>query len=248
MKSFSLEGKKILVTGASSGIGKQIGISISAHNAVPIITGRNKKKLIETMNVLKNPSQASYFICDLSKQEEIDKLVQLIDNLDGIVFNAGVINYTPIKFLSSKHIRQIFEINFDAQVLLTQKLLSKKKIHSGASLVYISSISSHLGVAGTAVYAASKAALTTFAKVLASELAIKKIRSNVITPGIVKTNLFDTASNKLTEEQLNKQEVNYPFGFGTPEDVANAAVYLLSPASRWITGTELVLDGGFTLQ
>ncbi len=248
MESFSLKGKKILVTGASSGIGKQMAISISSHEADCFITGRNKKHLADTFKNLNNTSNGQYIACDLLKEEEMDFLVNEITELDGIVFNAGVINYRPIKFLNKKHLREIFEINFDAHVLLTQKLLAKKKIKPGASLVYISSISSHLGVPGTAIYAASKAALNSFAKVLASEISIRKIRSNVITPGIIRTNLFDNASEKLNEEQFNNQESQYPFGFGVSEDVANAAIYLLSPASRWVTGTELIIDGGLTLQ
>lgn len=249
MDSFSLHGKKVLVTGASSGIGKQIAVSISLHGGTCIITGRNEKKLAETFKSLNNnitPNQC--ITCDLSKQEEMELLVQEISNLDGVVFTAGVINYTPIRFLSEKHLHEIFSINFDANVLLTQKLLSKKKINTGASLVYTSSISSHLGVPGTAIYAASKAALNSFAKVLASELSVRKIRSNVITPGIIRTNLFEGVSGKLNEEEFNKQEGRYPLGFGASRDVANAAIYLLSPASKWVTGTELVIDGGLTLQ
>lgn len=248
MDSFSLKGKKILVTGASSGIGKQVAVSISLLGGVCIITGRNEKKLAETFKSLNNITPNQCITCDLSKQQDMEFLVHEISDLDGVVFTAGVINYTPIRFLNIKHLREIFTINFEASVLLTQNLLSDKKIKTGASLVYISSISSHLGVPGTAIYAASKAALNSFAKVLASELAVRKIRSNVITPGIIRTNLFEGASGKLNEEEFNKQESRYPLGFGTSEDVANAAIYLLSPASKWVTGTELVIDGGLTLQ
>jgi len=245
---FLLTNKKVLVTGASSGIGKEIAISISNSGAMPFITGRNEKGLIETYNCLKDPARPKYFLCDLRNEDEVIRMVHQIEDLDGVVFNAGMIDYLPIKFLSSKHLHEIFEINFHAQVLLTQKLLCKRKLNNKASIIYISSISSHMGVPGTAIYAASKAALSTFSKILASELAGKKIRSNVITPGLVRTSLFDSVSEKLTNDQLNKQEAEYPLGFGSSEDVANAAIYLLSDASKWVTGTELLLDGGFTLK
>jgi NAD(P)-dependent dehydrogenase (short-subunit alcohol dehydrogenase family) len=245
---FNLKGKKILITGASSGIGREIAIFLSKQGAIPIILARTKNKLIETLSLFEYIEESRYFVCDLTNMEQIKSLANEIDILDGVVFNAGLIDYVPIKVLSVEKIRKIFSLNFDSQVILTQQLLNTRKINNGSSLVYISSISSHLGVPGTAIYAASKAAITSFAKVLASELSSKKIRVNIVSPGIVKTSLFDAVSEKVNLDVFKKEEELYPLGYGTPTDVANAVSYLLSGAARWVTGTEIVLDGGFTLK
>ena len=245
---FLLEGKKILVTGASSGIGKQIAIVLAKQGAIPFIVARRKEKLRETISLFPEKIASKFYVCDLTEFEEIKVLTDNIDKLDGVIFNAGIIDYVPIKVLTPERVRNIFAINFDSQVMLTQQLLNKRKINSNASLVYISSISTHLGVPGTAIYAASKAAMTSFAKVLASELSSKKIRVNVISPGIIKTKLFDVVSHKLNTDVFEKDEVSYPLGFGAPEDIANAVTFLISDSAKWITGTEMILDGGFTLK
>lgn len=245
---FLLEGKKILITGASSGIGKEIAIFLAKQRAIPIILARTKNNLIETLSQFEDIKEAKYFVCDLTDFEQIKSVVNEIVILDGVVFNAGLIDYIPIKILTPERVRSIFSLNFDSQVILTQQLLKMRKINKGSSLVYISSISSHLGVPGTAIYAASKAAITSFAKVLASELSFKKIRVNIVSPGIVKTSLFDAVSDKVNIEVFEKEEESYPLGYGTPSDVAHAVAYLLSDGARWVTGTEIVLDGGFTLK
>lgn len=245
---FLFQGKRILITGASSGIGKEIAICLANLGAVPIMLARTKSKLLETLAYFNEQKEAQYFICDLRQKKDIDNVVDKIGLLDGVVFNAGIIDYVPVRLLSLERMRNVFSLNFDSQVLLTQQLLNKRKINKGGSFVYISSISAHLGVPGTAIYAASKAAITSFAKVLASELSSKKIRVNIVSPGIIKTSLFNAVSNKLNADLFEKEEESYPLGYGTPADVANAVSFLLSDAAKWITGTEIILDGGFTLK
>ena len=176
---FDIKYKNILVTGASSGIGREIAINLNSLGANVIITGRNEERLNETRDLmvyyLGTPVET--YPCDLSKEDEIKKLVTSLPQLDGVVFCAGVVEYYPIKFINTEKINNIFSVNLNSQILLTQQLVKNKKLKPNGSLVYISSISSKIGVAGTALYAASKAGLNGFVKVTASELAGQKIRA-----------------------------------------------------------------------
>lgn len=241
----SVKNKVILVTGASSGIGKEIALQLDKENSSVIITGRNKERLYETRDKLsyRFGTPAETYVCDLSKEEEIQKLVDSLPQLDGVVFCAGVVDYVPIKFLNLEKIKDTFDVNFISQVLLTQQLMKKKKLKSNSSLVYISSISSKLGIIGTSMYASSKSALNSFVKVAATELASQSIRANSICPGVVVTPMGEKAL-----ESGADIEKDYPLGLGTPLDVANLCLYLLSDSSRWQTGTEIILDGGLTLK
>lgn len=243
---FSLHNKTILITGASSGIGRQIAITASQMGAAVIITGRDHQKLAATKELI--AGDCSCITADLVNENEIIDLVNQLPKVHGVVFCAGVIDYTPIKFINTQKIASIFSINFNSQVLLTHQLLKNKKIEKAGSLVYVSSVSSKLGVAATSLYAASKAALTAFAKVTAAECAGQRIRSNSICPGIVLTPMTGKAMEATSDESMDKASADYPLGYGMPEDVAGLAVYLLSDASRWMTGSEILMDGGLTLK
>ena len=241
---FDIEYKNILVTGASSGIGKEIAIKLNALGANIIITGRNEERLNETRDLLiyHLGIPAESYPCDLSKEDDIRKMVTELPQLDGVVFCAGVVEYYPIKFINAEKINNIFSVNLNSQIILTQQLTKNKKLKPNGSLVYISSIASKIGVAGTSLYAASKAGLNGFVKVAASELSNQKIRANSICPGIIQTPMTEKAQN--VNDDLEK---DYPLGLGETIDVVGPCIFLLSDASKWITGTELILDGGLTL-
>lgn len=243
----TLQDKNILVTGASQGIGREIAISASKLGAVVTIIGRNVEKLQETISLLSGSGHKMHAV-DLSNAADIDELISQSLPYDGVIFNAGIVEYLPVKFLTESKINAVFSVNFDSNVVLSQKLIKKKLLNKKASLVFISSISSKLGVGGTAMYAASKAALISFSKVLATELAPQGIRSNSICPGIVKTAMTEQASDAASEEELKKAELEYPLGYGEPSDVAGLVMYLLSDMSKWMTGSDLIIDGGFTLK
>lgn len=238
---FNIEGKSILITGASSGLGKEIAIRCAEKGAQLIITGRDQGRLAET-NALLSGSHLS-IPCDLSEENNIIELVKQLPALDGVIFCAGVIEYNPIKFVNSNRIKNTFSVNFDSQAVLTQQLVKQKKLKNASSLVYVSSIASKIGVSGTALYAASKASLNAFVKVVASELAPQKIRANVICPGIIVTPMGEHA-----QEMSADLEKDYPLGLGQPIDVVGPCIFFLSDASKWITGSELIMDGGLTLK
>lgn len=243
--SFSLEGKAILVTGASSGIGKVTAIACAEVGARVVITGRNEERLNETFSLL-NGDGHIIIVAELCEQEEIKRLVDALPELDGAFLCAGVSDTTPVKFMNSEAIRRVLSINLEAPMLLTQRMLLKKKIKKGASLVYMSSIGVEQVTPGLGIYAASKSGLNAFMRAVAIEQASRKVRANAVMAGMVNTELIDTLS-QLTEEDIKRDEAKYPLGYGKPEDVANAVIYLLSDASRWMTGSVLKLDGGLSL-
>jgi NAD(P)-dependent dehydrogenase (short-subunit alcohol dehydrogenase family) len=245
MDQFQLNDKTILVTGGSSGIGRQTAITISQMGGKVIVSARRADELDKTLSMLSGDGH-SKIVADLTDEAQIDQLVDQLNPIDGLVHSSGIVKPMPVKFINRKHIDEMYGINYIGPVLLTGKLFKKKKIAAGASIVFMSSISSHYAHKGGALYTGSKAGLNTYSKVIALEYSMKKIRSNVISAAMVKTPLFDEAEQAVTVEMMEKHGASYPLGFGEPEDVANTAVFLLSNASKWITGTHIVMDGGLT--
>ena len=245
---YSLRGKKILVTGASSGIGRGIAIECSRIGASVIITGRNAERLQETLCMMDHQQEHSMVIADLSSVEGVFTLADAVDNtIDGLVLCAGFTIVKPFKYVSEKDIYDIMDVNYKAPVLLAQRLLKKKKISKGASIVFISSVSGvFISAPAGALYSGSKGAVNGIAKAMAIDLSSRGIRVNCVNPGMVDTNIF--AKGDITKEQLEEDVKNYPLGrYGKPEDIAYAVIYLLSDASKWVTGTNLKIDGGLTL-
>lgn len=240
-----LEGKHILVTGASSGMGRVFCQMIANEGARVSLVARNEERLQQTLSMM-NGGQHKYYVCDLTNNETLIDFVNDIEALDGVVFCAGVNEFTPVKFIKQEKIDHIFKTNFDSTILLTQLLLKKKRINKKASLVYISSLSSLLGVAGTLLYASSKAAINGAMRVIAAEVAPIGARANSICPGIVRTEMLN--GTNIDEESFLKQELDYPLGLGTAEDVGGAVIFHLSDASRWLTGNTMILDGGYSLK
>lgn len=246
---FSLEGKTILVTGASSGIGAETAIECSRLGANVIVTGRNEIRLQETYNRLVSDSAIQkhrLFFADLTSEEDLISLVDGIDPIDGLVNNAGVNRVKPVSFIKNEDLEFVYKNNVFSCVNLTRLLLKKKKLKRNGSVVFTSSVSAFFNAPGRALYASSKAAVTSFMRSLAVELADKGIRANAVHPGMVETKMI---AENLTEEELKNNLKEYPLNrFGKPKDVAWAVIYLLSDASSWITGTSIVVDGGFMLK
>ena len=243
---FSLNGKTVLVTGASSGIGQETAIECSRMGAKVIITGRNPDRLQETFEQLEGEGHEQ-IIADLNEEEDILKLVEVCPPLDGLVNNAGRGKSKPVQFIKKEDLQEVFDTNLFGVALLTKSLLKKKKILSGASLVFTSSISTYISAPGLAIYASSKAAITAYMRTCALELGAKGIRSNAVLPGMVETKLIN--SGTYTDDDRKKDLELYPLGrYGAPSDIASAIVFLLGDASSWITGVELVIDGGRSLK
>lgn len=246
---FSLKGKTILVTGASSGIGRGIAVECSKMGAIVIITGRNSERLHETYNLLEGEGHAQ-IIADLSKKENIENLIEQCPQLNGCVNNAGIPKLSTIKFIKYESLKEIIDINTIAPIILTSSLVKKKKLIKGASVVFISSISGVIiSTLGESTYSASKGAINGFVKGAAIDLASQGIRVNSVNPGLIRTNILELANEIFSDEQIQEKLKQYPLRrIGQPEDVAYATIYLLSDASSWVTGSNIVIDGGFTLQ
>lgn len=239
---FSLGGKQILVTGASSGIGKAVAIACSNMGATLYLTGRNIPRLQETLEQLMG-NDHQIIPADLTKQEDIDGLVSALPQLDGVVQNAGVGSRVPCKMIRAEDIETVFYPNLYAPVLLQTSLLSQKKIKKDSSIVFIASRAANAPSIGNAIYSASKGAILSYAKVLALELAPRNIRVNSICPAMVWTDLI--LADGISKEELEEAQSKYPLKrYGKPEDVAYLAIYLLSDASCWMTGSSLDLTGG----
>ncbi len=243
---FSLENKMIFVTGASSGIGRAVAIQCSKMGATLFITGRNSERLNETFNQLEG-SNHFQLTADLKVEEQTELLIERLPLLDGIVHSAGIGVTLPFQNITKSKLEEIFSVNFCTPVLVTQKLLKLKKINKGASIVWISSIAGNTCVSyGSSMYAATKSAVNGMVKGMALDLSIKGIRVNSVNPGVIETSIF--SDGIITQEQLREEIKKYPLKrYGKPEEVAYATIYLLSDAGAWITGSHLLIDGGFTL-
>ncbi len=240
---FSLKGKTILVSGATSGIGRQAAIDLSAAGAILVITGRDEVRLSKTLAELQGEGHI-HFIADLLDFDKFTALAENMPILDGMVHAAGITNHLPAKFISATDISDVMRINYMAPVLLTAALLRKKKVAGKASIIFLSSITTKYPYYGGALYGSSKAAIEAYSRVLSIELAAKGIRSNCISPSFVHTPMVDDAGKMISNEVLEKFEKMMPLGFGEPSDVSHAILYLLSDASKWVTGSNMVLGGG----
>ena len=241
---FSLEGKSILVTGASSGIGKATAIECAKSGATVFLSARNLERLQQTLQAM--PAGNHKIIpADMTSEKDILRLADEVDALDGIALVAGINDKMIIKRIDGDYISKMMSTNFSGPALLIRALLKKKKINRQASIVFMSSVSAFYPSVSNALYAASKAAVNQFSKVLALEVLTLKARVNCIQPAFVETDMI----HKYNEETLNEIRSNYPLGrFAKPEEIAYAVIYYLCDASQLITGTSLVIDGGYTLR
>lgn len=245
---FSLKGKKILITGASSGIGRATARICAEMGADVILVARDEVRLKSVKDDLAECGVSAEIIqLDLTESGAIENLMGNIPNVDGIMLCAGKGLTLPVQFCDRKNFDDLFELNFFSTVELVRLIYKKKRINKGGSVVAISSMGgTHIFSGGNGIYGASKAALDSFMKFAAKEFAARKIRVNTILPAMVDTPLIHRGT--ISDEQLLENANLYPLKrYGQPEDIANAAVYLLSDASAWVTGTSLIVDGGLSI-
>lgn len=248
---FSLENKTILVTGASSGIGRQCAIDCSKMGARVVLIARNLERLNETLSQMEGESHLVK-VQDLTKTEEfpllIKDIVKEIGPLDGAVFCAGISNTEPLKLVNVERLNDFFTTNVYSSIILTREICKLKNANKlGISIVFISSVMGIVGESCKVSYSLTKGALLSGIKSLAVEYANRRIRFNCISPGVVKT-AINANQHYMTDSDLQKKiEDKHLLGFGTCPDVSNACIYLLSDASRWVTGQNLIVDGGYTV-
>jgi NAD(P)-dependent dehydrogenase (short-subunit alcohol dehydrogenase family) len=241
---FSLVGKRILVTGASSGIGRQIAITCAELGAHVVCIGRDSNRLASTLAELKGHGH-NQIQANLAANAEVERIAAECGPVNGVVLAAGIAKLVPLRMIGKAHIEETFNINTYAPLLLTRAMLAKRRIVENGSIVFISSVASHIGPIASAAYAASKAALLGMMRTIGQEVAKHKIRANCIAPGYVRTPLLESLNQ--SGASIDELVTLAPLGLGEPEDVAHATAFFLSDASRWITRNHFVIDGGLTI-
>lgn len=247
--SFSLKNRTILITGASSGIGRSCAVECSNAGATVLAFGRNEERLQETLDQLE--TKGRLFSVDLNDTDAVDVIMKSLEDegktIDGVIHSAGISTTLPVRMITTDKILPLFETNVSSAIYLSKWVTRKKFVpENGSSVVFLSSVMGSVGESGKTIYSLTKGAVLAAARSMAVELASKRVRVNCISPGVVETPMSESSAYSRNEETRSKIERLHPLGLGKPKDVANAAVYLLSDASRWVTGTNLFVDGGYT--
>lgn len=243
-------GRWVVLTGASSGIGRAIAVELARRSARVLLIGRNETRLKETEAQLP-PNAGRVVVQDLRQTDALMPLVQdharEHGRIYGLCYCSGVVETRPLASFRAEGFREMMDVNVTAGLELSRAVCRRDVMTTdGGALLFIASIYGAVGMPGQMAYSATKGALQSAARSLAIELARRRIRVNTLSPGLVRTPMTDAAFSLLSKEQVHELEAAHPLGTGTPDDVARAATFLLAPENGWITGTDLVIDGGYT--
>lgn len=248
---FSLRGKKIIVTGASSGIGRQCAIDCSRMGATVIMIARNEERLASALSQTEGEGHISFSV-DLTDFQIIPNLVESIvakvGKVDGLINCAGISTTLPLKLMSPEKLDEFFNANVYSAIELTREVVKLRNLNSDGSIIFLSSVMGSVGESGKSLYSMTKGALVAAARSLACEYAKRHIRVNCISPGAILTPINEKLPHMSDLEQRKILEDKHLLGLGRTSDISSACIYLLSDASRWITGQNLIVDGGYTVR
>ncbi len=247
---FTLEGKTILVTGASSGIGRQCAIDCSKMGANVIAIGRDQKRLDSV--IADTEGASACYSYDLQNIEGIEELILKIvvshGKLDGFIHAAGIEVTNPVKLSKPEEYESLYRVNCMSAFEIVKNLCGIKTFNKGGSIVLIGSISGVIARKGLSAHAASKGALMSAARVMALEMAHREIRVNTVSPGTILTPMMQNVLVAMKEDDRSKRVDGFPLGLGQTTDISSACIYSLSNASRWVTGQNIIVDGGYSIQ
>jgi NAD(P)-dependent dehydrogenase (short-subunit alcohol dehydrogenase family) len=249
---FTLQDKVVIVTGASSGIGAQCAIDCSKMGAKVALIGRNVERLQATLSQCENPSQHLIVPLDLSAsdgmKDAVKDIVAKLGKINGVVNCAGISSVTPLKLVNDELLTQFFRSNVFSAINLSKEVakISNCDKVNGCSIILFASIMGCVGEKGKTLYSATKGALIAAARSMACELAKNNIRVNVVSPGAIVTPINAKQSYMTDPDERKFLEDKHLLGLGKTTDISNACIYLLSDAARWITGHNLIVDGGYT--
>jgi NAD(P)-dependent dehydrogenase (short-subunit alcohol dehydrogenase family) len=243
----------IIVSGASSGIGRAICGELAAQGARIVLIGRNVERLKDVAVKLGPSDRTTTRVLDLTNLGEIAEGIREVAAHTGPIYGlchaAGVTLTLPLSATRPERARAVMDVNFFAGLELARAVVRRETLaEQGGSILWISSVYAHVGAAGEIAYCASKGAVAASVRAMALELAPRRVRVNSVSPGLVRTEMTDPTRSRMTSEQWDRIIARHPLGVGQPDDVARAAAFLLDPANQWITGTDLVIDGGYSLQ
>lgn len=248
LNPMDLSARTILVTGASSGIGRETAILLSQLGARVILVARDVERLQQTRELMVN-HEHHIVPFDLNQVDEIPSwmksLADEVGSIDGLVHSAGIQMTMPVRLLDNAHLEKVMRINVNAGVSLVRGIRQKNVRSQAVSVVFLSSIMGVVGERCVAAYAASKGAIEALTRSLALELASENVRVNCVAPALVHTEMAENLRHSLKSDQIAAIEAMHPLGFGTARDIAYAIAFLLADTGRWITGTTLVVDGGY---
>ena len=252
MPENSFQGRTIVVSGASSGIGRAVAVQLGQQGASLVLIARDRERLEETARLAGAPA-CRILELDLTRQSDImpaiNEAAAAVGRLYGLCHAAGTVQTLPLNATSPEKLQAMMQVNYFSGVELARAITRRDILNEdGGSILFISAIYGLIGKPGQVAYSGSKGAVTASARAMAIELARRGIRVNALSPGIVRTEMTDEALSRLSAEQVQALKDTHPLGFGMPHDVAHAAAFLLSPASKWITGVDLVVDGGCSAQ
>jgi len=253
MTASAFSNEWILISGASSGIGRAIAVELVRQGARAVLIGRRQEELEKTAVQCGDPTRTHVLVLDLAQSDQIAPAIaeaaKRTGRIYGLCHSAGLVQTLPLQAMKPDRLRAMMEVNFVAGLELARALTRRDVLaDEGGSILWIASIYAHVGAPGQVGYAATKGAITSAVRSMALELVPRKVRVNVLSPGLVKTPMTDAAHSRMSAEQWARIEALHPLGAGHPEDIARAAAFMLDPRNRWITGADLAIDGGYTLQ